>query len=134
MAKRAPAAEPGGSRPFEGFRPAALTFLKDLAANQNRDWFQANKSAYETELRAPMGALVDALAFAFEVHDIALTGDAKRSLFRIHRDVRFAKDKNPYKTNVSAVLSRDGTRHGTGILYIQVGGDRGGHARHGRSP
>ena len=93
-----------------------------MAAHQTRDWFLDNKAAYEAEVRTPLGALVEALAFAFAAHDIPLTGDAKHSLFRVNRDIRFSKDKRPYKTNASAVLSRDGTKGGKGILYVQVGG------------
>ena len=108
--------------PFTGFGPGALTFFEELAANQDREWFAAHKPIYEREVKAPMEALVEALAMAFAVHDIPLTGSAKASLFRIHRDVRFSKDKSPYKTNTGAVLSRDGTKGGKGILYVQVGG------------
>lgn len=123
MAKAAAAPAPTG--PFTGFRPAALGFLRDLAANQTREWFQENKAVYEREVKAPLGALVDALAFAFAAHEIPLGGDAKRSLFRIHRDVRFSKDKRPYKTNAGAVLSRDGSKSTMGMLYVQIGGEDG---------
>lgn len=112
-------------RGFDGFRPAALSFFRELAARQDRDWFQAHRSVYETEVRVPLGALVDTLSLAFAAHDIPLTGDAKRSLFHINRDVRFSKDKSPYKTNAGAVLSRDGTKTASGVLYIQIGGADG---------
>jgi uncharacterized protein (TIGR02453 family) len=111
--------------PFAGFGPRALPFFADLAANQTRDWFLANKAVYEQDVRRPLGALVEALAFAFAAHDIPLAGDAKRSLFRIHRDVRFSKDKSPYKTHAGAVMTRDGTKDSNGLLYIQIGGDPG---------
>ncbi len=110
------------SAAFRGFTPRVFAVLEGLAAHQTRAWFLDNKAAYEAEVRAPLGALVEALAFAFLAHDIPLTGDAKRSLFRVNRDIRFSNDKRPYKTNASAVLSRDGTKAGKGILYVQVGG------------
>ena len=97
-----------------GFTPRVFTVFEGLAAHQNREWFLGNKAAYEAEVRAPLGALVEALAFGFAAHDIPLTGDAKRSLFRVNRDIRFSNDKRPYKTNASAVLSRDGTKTGKG--------------------
>ena len=122
MAVAKTAERPAG---FSGFGRNALTFFEQLADNQNRDWFEAHRETYEDEVRAPLAALVDALAFAFEAHGIKLTGSAKTSLFRINRDVRFSKDKSPYKTNAGAVLSRDGTKQGTGILYVQVGGADG---------
>ncbi len=107
---------------FRGFTPEVFAVLEGLAAHQSRDWFLDNKAAYEAHVREPLGALVEALAFGFAAHDIPLTGDAKRSLFRVNRDIRFSNDKRPYKTNASAVLSRDGTKAGKGILYVQVGG------------
>lgn len=124
MARRSPAPAPddGPKTPFAGFGPGALPFFEALAANQNREWFLANKQVYETQVREPLGALVEALSFAFAAHDIPLTGDPKRALFRIHRDVRFSKDKSPYKTNAGAVITRDGSKESPGLLYIQVGG------------
>lgn len=110
---------------FQGFTPGLGAFFTALTANNDRDWFQTNRSTYEAEVRQPFGALVDALAFVFATQDIPLRGDAKRSLFRIHRDVRFAKDKSPYKTNAGAILSRDGTTKGKGVLYVQVAGENG---------
>ncbi|MHB8530459.1 MAG: DUF2461 domain-containing protein [Caulobacteraceae bacterium] len=107
---------------FTGFGPKALSFFDALAANQDRDWFAAHKQTYEAQVRRPMEALVESLAVAFAAHDIPLTGSAKASIFRIHRDVRFTRDKSPYKTHAGAVLSRDGTKEGRGILYVQVGG------------
>ncbi len=117
--------EGGLSGGFQGFSPGLGAFFTALTANNDRDWFQANRSTYEVEVRQPFGALIEALAFVFATQDIPLRGDAKRSLFRIHRDVRFAKDKSPYKTNAGAILSRDGTTKGKGVLYVQVAGEDG---------
>lgn len=108
--------------PFEGFSPALFEFFEALGANQTREWFQANKAAYERHVRAPMAAFVESLALAFAAHDVPLTGSAERSLFRLNRDVRFSKDKRPYKTNVAALLTRDGTKQGKGVFYISLGG------------
>jgi uncharacterized protein (TIGR02453 family) len=117
--------------PFEGFSPQLFDFFEALAANQTRDWFQANKAAYERHVRAPMAAFVESLALAFAAHDIPLTGSAERSLFRLNRDVRFSKDKRPYKTNVAALLTRDGTKQGKGVFYISLGGHHEGVDRRG---
>ncbi|HEY2048128.1 MAG TPA: DUF2461 domain-containing protein [Caulobacteraceae bacterium] len=119
------------ARPFEGFTPQLFEFFEALAANQNREWFQANKAAYERHVRAPMAAFVESLALAFAAHDIPLTGSAERSLFRLNRDVRFSKDKRPYKTNVAALLTRDGTKQGKGVFYISLGGHHDGVERRG---
>ncbi|HSZ53739.1 MAG TPA: DUF2461 domain-containing protein [Caulobacteraceae bacterium] len=120
-----------GITPFDGFSPQLFEFFEALSANQTRDWFQANKAAYERHVRAPMASFVESLALAFAAHDIPLTGSAERSLFRINRDVRFSKDKRPYKTNVAALLTRDGTKQGKGVFYISLGGHHEGVDRRG---
>jgi len=107
--------------PFSGFGPNALPFLKALAFHQSKEWFEANRATYESELKTPMGDLVEDLAAAFARANIPLKGDRKSSLFRIHRDVRFAKDKSPYKTNVGAVMTRiGGAKNEPGLFYVHV--------------
>lgn len=112
--------EPSAPRPFAGFPPDALPFLADLAAHNERPWFEANRARYETAVKGPLGALVEALSFAFAVHEIPLSGTAKSSIFRIHRDTRFSKDKSPYKTNAGAVMNREGTKTSMGVLYVHL--------------
>ncbi|MEA2518532.1 MAG: hypothetical protein QOF49_612 [Chloroflexota bacterium] len=87
---------------FTGFRPGAVQFLADLTANNDRAWFQPRKSEYEELLKRPLEALCVALGERFAARGIPLRADPARSPFRIYRDVRFAKDKAPYKTNVGA--------------------------------
>ena len=111
------ASAPGG---FGGFRPAALRFFTDLAANQAKPWFEANRAVYEHEVLAPLRALVADLATEFTRRKIPLTGDPLKAVFRIHRDVRFSKDKAPYKTHAGAILSRDGSKDRFGLLYIHI--------------
>jgi uncharacterized protein (TIGR02453 family) len=90
------------TRRFTGFRPEAIDFLADLAQNNERSWFQAHKADYEHLLKEPMEVFVAALADEFAAQRLPLQADPKRSIFRIYRDTRFAKDKSPYKTNVGA--------------------------------
>ena len=87
---------------FTGFRPEAIQFLADLAENNDRAWFQPRKAEYERLLKRPLEALCVALAERFAAAGVPLTADPARSPFRIYRDVRFSKDKSPYKTHVSA--------------------------------
>jgi uncharacterized protein (TIGR02453 family) len=87
---------------FAGFQPEALQFLTDLAEHNDRAWFQPRKAEYERLLKRPLEALCVALAGRFESRGIPLSADPVRSPFRIYRDVRFSKDKSPYKTNVGA--------------------------------
>ncbi len=106
--------------PFAGFGPNALPFLKALAFHQSKDWFDANKATYESDLKAPIGDLVETLASAFAKAKIPLKGDRKSALFRLHRDVRFSKDKSPYKTHIGAVMTRTGAKNAQGLLYVHI--------------
>jgi uncharacterized protein (TIGR02453 family) len=108
---------------FKGFGPQALPFLKALVFHQTKEWFEANRATYESDLRTPMGDLIEQLSAAFAKAKIPLKGDRKSSLFRIHRDVRFAKDKSPYKTNVGAVMTRFGKKNEPGLFYVHVAQD-----------
>ena len=87
---------------FTGFRPDAIDFLAELAQNNDRAWFQPRKAEYEALLKEPMEALVAALAEGFEARGLPLRAHPQRSIFRIYRDTRFAKDKSPYKTHLGA--------------------------------
>jgi uncharacterized protein (TIGR02453 family) len=113
-------AEPFPPAPFTGFTPDALAFFRELTANNERAWFLANKSRYETQVRDPLASLVTDLAARLAKTKTPLRGDAKRSLFRINRDVRFSKDKSPYKTHAGATLTRDGEKLSQGLLYIHI--------------
>lgn len=105
---------------FQGFGPQALPFLKALAFHQTREWFEANKATFESDLKTPMGDLVEDLTDAFAKARIPLRGDRKASVFRIHRDVRFAKDKSPYKTHHGAVMTRTGAKNDPGLFYVHI--------------
>lgn len=84
------------------FTPDLFAFLRDLADNNEREWFHANKGRYESAVREPalefiqsFGPRLDGLSSHFEANAKTVGG----SLFRIHRDTRFGKDKTPYKKN-----------------------------------
>lgn len=83
---------------FTGWKPAAIAFFEGLAADNSKAYWQAHKDVYETEVAAPMEALLAELADAY--------GDGK--VFRPYRDVRFSKDKSPYKTTIAATLASGG--------------------------
>jgi uncharacterized protein (TIGR02453 family) len=108
---------------FQGFGPHALPFFKALAFHQNREWFEENRATYEMQIKAPFGDLIDDLAAALAKADIPLRGDRKASLFRLNRDIRFSKDKSPYKTHAGAVLTRGGAKNDPGLFYIHVAPD-----------
>lgn len=77
---------------------SSFSFLNDLKANNNRDWFNANKSRYQEEHAIVIG-FGDALLEKMREHDNISTASGKASLFRIYADTRFSKDKAPYKTH-----------------------------------
>jgi uncharacterized protein (TIGR02453 family) len=91
---------------FTGFPVTALDFYDDLEVDNTKSFWEANKAVYTEQVKAPMVALTDALAQEF--------GDAK--VFRPYRDVRFAKDKTPYKTHQGAFV---GVAPATG-WYVEV--------------
>ena len=107
---------------FTGFGKQALPFLKALDFHQDRDWFKANRALYESELESPRGDLVEALTEAFAAAGIRLKGDRKKSVYRIYRDVRFAKDKSPFNKHVSALLTPSGEKNEEeGSFFIKIG-------------
>jgi uncharacterized protein (TIGR02453 family) len=81
------------------FTADSLRFLRGLARNNTRPWFEAHRAGYEQHVKEPMAELVGEMDVRLARLAPEMTGDPRRSLFRIHRDVRFSKDKSPYKTN-----------------------------------
>src|SRR3972149_2230251 len=91
----------GGSSAERSFTPALFRFLRELKANNTREWFAANKDRYETEVRGPALDFVADMAprlGRISPHFAPDPRPSGGSLFRIHRDTRFSKDKSPYKT------------------------------------
>jgi uncharacterized protein (TIGR02453 family) len=81
------------------FSPAALRFFRQLSAHNDKQWFEAHRAEYEHEVREPMRSLIEDLDARFTRFAPEIGGDPKRSMFRINRDIRFSKNKSPYKTN-----------------------------------
>ena len=107
---------------FTGFGNQALPFLKALDFHQSREWFNENKSLFVSELETPRGDLVEALTAAFAAKGLPFKGDRKKSVYRIYRDVRFAKDKSPFNKHVSALLTPSGEkREAEGSFFIKIG-------------
>ena len=109
---------------FPGFPLGALHFLNALAKNNNRKWFEANKERYETEVRGPALAFIEAMAGPLtkvSPHFLAAPKKVGGSLIRIHRDVRFSSDKRPYKTNVGIQFRHEAGRdiHAPGY-YLHI--------------
>jgi uncharacterized protein (TIGR02453 family) len=102
---------------FDGFRPAAFAWFAGLEADNTKEWFGAHRGEYDGEVRGPLTELLEELA-----------GDAPVWLSRPNRDVRFSKDKSPYKTRcygtidgrLYAELARDGLFAGTGYYGMDA--------------
>lgn len=105
---------------FKGLGPQTLPFFKALGFHQTKAWFEENRAIYDSEIKAPLGDLVDDLSAELARRKIPLHGARKKAIFRLHRDTRFSKDKSPYKTNAGFVLNRDGTKGTGGMLYVHI--------------
>jgi uncharacterized protein (TIGR02453 family) len=99
---------------FRGFAPGALKFLRGLARHNDREWFEDHRAVYEAEVRGPLRALVEEMDVRLARLAPELVGDPRRSIFRIHRDVRFSKDKSPYKTNAACQFYHHDAGRGAG--------------------
>ena len=101
---------------------STLLFLKDLHKNNNREWFNENKDRYRaahTNVADFVEVLIEEIG---KFNEEILRTDAKKALFRIYRDVRFSKDKSPYKTNFGAGLGMGkGNRISGYYLHIEPG-------------
>lgn len=108
------------------FDASFATFYKNLAANNNRDWFLANKADYEKNVKKPFERFVGALIETMAKHDKRIAELVpSQAIFRINRDVRFSKDKTPYKLHSSAVVSAGGKKseRDPGI-YVEMGPEK----------
>jgi uncharacterized protein (TIGR02453 family) len=106
------------------FTPALFEFLGALRLHNDRDWFERNKERYVRDVRDPMLRFIADAAPVLARLAPRLVADPRPvggSLFRIHRDTRFSKDKTPYKTNVAASFRHEAGRdvHGPG-LYVSL--------------
>jgi uncharacterized protein (TIGR02453 family) len=98
----------------------AFAFLKKLSRNNNREWFEKNKPSY-LEIKNEFELFVADLLHEMIGIDESLAGlDPKKLVFRIYRDIRFSKDKTPYKTHLSAGLSASGKGTGVPGYYLQI--------------
>jgi uncharacterized protein (TIGR02453 family) len=109
--------------PFTGFPKEGIRFLKSLRRNNNREWFQKHKTDYEEFVKFPMQCFIASLAQRMADEAPEFEFNPRRSIFRIYRDVRFSKNKAPYKTNIAASFELRGKKKGvteTPGLYIHI--------------
>ena len=120
---------PGGTAPvlfravgFDGFPREGLAFLAQLALNNDRDWFEAHRAAWDERIVPAM------LAWCSALHDrlrdvmprLQFVPRVGGSLYRLNRDIRFSRDKRPYKTHCAALLWEGGEKHSCPGVYLHV--------------
>lgn len=104
------------------FTPDFNRFFKDLAKRNSKEWFDANRKRYEESVKQPFEAFVTEAIARIAEHDKAVAITAREAIFRIHRDIRFSRDKTPYKLEASAIISPAGRRdHSVPGLYLALG-------------
>jgi uncharacterized protein (TIGR02453 family) len=96
-----------------------LAFLDELSSNNSKEWFEAHRAEYERARAAFEELVVQVLAQFARVEEIGPL-EPKDAIHRIHRDVRFSKDKSPYTTQMSAVLGPDGRKSVNRAYYLRV--------------
>jgi uncharacterized protein (TIGR02453 family) len=93
------------------FTPDFLQFFIELAPNNHKDWFDLNRKRYEKSVKEPFKDFVEHMIKEIAKTDASFNDlEAKDCIFRINRDIRFSKDKTPYKMNVSAVVAPEGKK------------------------
>ena len=102
---------------FPGFSPQALTFLRNLKRNNRREWFQPRKAEYEKLIKLPMLELIGCLNEEFSRFAPDYVTPPQKASYRIYRDTRFAKDKSPYKTHISAIFPRSTASKKEGAVF-----------------
>ncbi len=113
---------------FQGFPPEAIQFYQQLTTNNNRDWFHAHKDRYEQAVLKPAQSFVISLGERLKLLSNAIQYDPRTSgvgsVMRIYRDLRFSKDKTPYKTHLGIVFW-EGSRKKTECpgFYLQLEAD-----------
>lgn len=104
------------------FTQDSIDFFAELEQHNDKAWFEQNKKRYEKSVKAPMKELAAELIQRMQAIDPLITMTPNESVFRLHRDTRFSKDKTPYKTNAALIVSR-GKRgdHTTPGIYFSYG-------------
>jgi len=83
------------------FTVESLRFLRGIARHNSKPWFEAHRAEYERHVKEPMAELVQEMDIRMSRFAPEITGDPRRSIFRLNRDIRFSRDKSPYKTHAA---------------------------------
>ena len=93
------------------FEKEFIAFFLELEVNNNKEWFHENKKRYEQYVKEPFYNFVAEMIKRINKDDPSIAIEPKEAIFRINRDIRFSKDKQPYKNYASAVISREGRKN-----------------------
>jgi len=106
-----------------GLTEAYYEFFIELALNNHKSWFDVNRARYEADVKKPFLAFVTQLLEKVAAVDSRFAGiDAKSCIFRINKDIRFSKDKTPYKLHCSAAIQLGGRKEmSAGGMYLEFG-------------
>lgn len=103
-----------------GFSAKSFQLLEGIRDNNNREWFHANKAEIGEHCQDPFAFLLQCVTQELSDHSVRLSG-GKQTMFRLNRDVRFAKDKSPYNHHVSGTLTRSGLKNEQGgLVYLRL--------------
>lgn len=106
---------------FPGLPADTQHFLHDLAANNNREWFDAHKPRYLASLKQPVEDLAAAVAAGLTRLNPAYATEPRRAIFRIYRDTRFSSNKSPYKTNSGALFHHSAlNKNDASAFYFEI--------------
>ena len=107
------------------FKKDFIEFFKELASHNNKDWFDANRERYLKSVKEPFAVFVTDVLVKIKKVDKELKAEAKDCIFRINRDIRFSKDKTPYKITSSALLAPKGRKSmDIPSFYIELGPEK----------
>lgn len=103
-----------------GFTNASFEFFEGLAENNSATWFQAHRGTFETRLEAPFRTMLEDVSVQIQTGPLPLWGGAA-TMFRMNRDVRFSPDKRPYRSELSGLLTTDGTKAAEDYaVYVRI--------------
>ena len=109
---------------FQGFPRETFSFLSDLSAHNQKAWFDANKDRFHRAVEQPVQHFVSTMCARF-IHAFRDIQHLESKVFRIHRDIRFSKDKTPYKTHIGIRFSEDASKNcAAPFFYVQLEAER----------
>lgn len=105
---------------FQGFPKETFSFLSDLSSNNRKAWFDANKDRFRRVVEQPVQDFVSAMCVRL-IHASSDITQLEGKVFRMHRDIRFSKDKTPYKTHIGIRFSEDASKNcAAPFFYVQL--------------